>query len=71
MQNRAKILDDFAKAYLAERGETVNPSRLCLVEDRTDPWKTVYHFEVRRGRPRKSSMASKANNANQADANPH
>ena len=56
-ENRAKILDDFAKAYLASRWEDyfskqkkIDFRRLELVEQRKSPTETVYFFRLKKGR---------------------
>lgn len=59
-KNRAKILDDFAKAYLAGRWEDyfskqnkIDFRRLELVEDRSEsPEKITYHFRLKKGKLR-------------------
>jgi hypothetical protein len=56
---RAKILDDFARAYLAERmGDNPNfkISDLELVEERSgniEEFKATFFFRIKRGRKRK------------------
>ena len=55
MENKAKILDDFCKTYIAsrldEKGFKDKIKKLVLVEKRTsDPLVTKYFYEVKRGR---------------------
>jgi len=58
MENRSKILEDFARAYLASLPEGTPISKLELVETReggTSPYNYVYtySFRLKRGRPKK------------------
>ena len=55
--NRAKILDDFAKAYLAFRWDDyfskqgkIDIGRLELVETRKSPTITTYQFRLKKGK---------------------
>lgn len=55
--NRAKILNDFAKAYLASRWEDyfskqkkIDFSRVVMVEEKTDNGYKWY-FQLKKGRP--------------------
>ena len=57
LENRAKILDDFGKAYLASRWEDyfnkqrkIDFRRLELVEQRKSPTETIYQFRLKRGK---------------------
>lgn len=63
--NHAKILDDFAKAYLASRWgdyfgkqEKVDFRRLELVI-RQDGTQTIYFFRLKRGRPNSETILDK------------
>ena len=56
-ENRAKIIDDFGKLYLAGRWKDyfskqkkIDFSRLELVEERKSPTETIYYFRVKKGR---------------------
>ncbi len=55
-ENRAKILDDFAKAYLASRWEDyfskqkkIDFRRLELIEKRNG-LETIYYFQLKKGK---------------------
>jgi hypothetical protein len=55
-ENRYKILDDFAKVYLADRWnyfkkqKEIDFRRLELVEQRKSPTETIYFFRLRKGK---------------------
>ena len=56
-ENRAKILDDFCKAYLASRWEDyfskqkkIDFRRLELVEQRKSPTETIYYCRLKKGK---------------------
>jgi len=55
MRKRARIIDDFSKAYIASRDDySKDPKkiirRLKLVERIDSPTKRTYWFELKRGR---------------------
>jgi hypothetical protein len=57
LKNKAKIIDDFAKAYLASRWDDyfskqkkIDFSRLELVEQRKSLTENVYYFRLKKGK---------------------
>lgn len=57
-ENRARIIDDFGKAYISSRDDydvrdLLRKGKLELVEEIKSPTKRVYFFRVKRGRNNK------------------
>jgi hypothetical protein len=44
-KNRLQILEDFAKAYLADTG--LSPKDVVLVQNTSDPSRCVWYFEAK------------------------